>query len=196
MKKLDLRDNIYGPKPGVTLSQALSIHINLTELYLSYLNLENEGIQAIANALKDSDSALEILEMAGNNITFESANALAGCITSKKRSLTKINLSENELKDEGAIAIGKALEQEFGQLCIVDLSTNGIGRDGAMTLAKAVLGKPSLRLLNINGNFLSYKGVEDVKEIFKNVPRMLGPLDENDPQGTAKGPDANFNELE
>ncbi|XP_071720835.1 RAN GTPase-activating protein 1-like [Rutidosis leptorrhynchoides] len=196
MRKLDLRDNIFGPKPGVTLSQALSIHINLTELYLSYLNLENEGIIAIANALKDSDSSLEILELAGNNITSESANALATCITSKKRSLTKINLSENELKDEGAITIGKALEAEFGRLCIVDMSTNGIGNDGAVKLAKAVVGKPGFRLLNINVNFLSYKGVEEVKEIFKNVPRMLGPLDENDPQGTENGQNAIFNELD
>nr|XP_043612148.1 RAN GTPase-activating protein 2-like [Erigeron canadensis] len=184
LRKLDLRDNIFGPEPGVTLSQALSIHINITELYLSYLNLENEGTISIANALKSSDSILEILEMAGNNITYEAANALADCITAKKSSLNKINLSENELRDEGAIVIGKALVAEFGRLSIVDLSTNGIRRDGATALAKAVVGKSGFRLLNINGNFLSHQGIEDMKAIFKNSPRMLGPLDENDPQDT------------
>ncbi|KAI3829674.1 hypothetical protein L1987_03802 [Smallanthus sonchifolius] len=198
LKKLDLRDNTFGPKAGVALSNNLSVHANLTEIYLSYLNLENEGTIAIANALKTSKSALEIIEMAGNKITFKAANALADCMVSKKHSLTKINLSENELKDEGAIAIGKALEDDFGRLCIVDLSANGLRSDGAMSLAKAVSGKLGFRLLNINGNFLSYKGIEGVKEIFKNFPRMLGPLDENDPHGEGDDDEDgrdNFNEL-
>lgn len=193
LKKLDLRDNIFGPKAGVTLSQSLSTHANLTELYLSYLNLENEGTIAITNALKNSKSPLEIIEMAGNNITSDSANALADFITSKKNSLTKINFSENELKDEGAIMIGKALEGEFGRLSIVDMSANGIKSEGAMKVAKGVVGKMGFRLLNINGNFLSYEGVEELREIFKGSPRILGPLDENDPQGVD---DDGFNELE
>lgn len=196
LRKLDLRDNMFGPTPGVTLSQTLTTHINLTELYLSYLNLQNEGIIAIANALKNSDCTLEILEMAGNNITFEAANALADCIVSKKRCLTKINLSENELKDEGATTIGKALEVEFGRLYIVDLSTNGIKSGGAMGLAKAVVGKNGFRLLNINGNFLSHKGIDGLKEIFKKNPRVLGPLDENVVQGAENGENADLNELE
>ncbi|KAI3742742.1 hypothetical protein L1987_60436 [Smallanthus sonchifolius] len=177
LKKLDLRDNMFGPKPGVALNHTLSTHLNLTEIYLSYLNLENEGTIAIADALKESISTLEIIEMAGNNITSEAANALAKCIISKKHSLTRINLSENEIKDAGAIVIGKALEDAFERLCVVDLSSNGIRRDGAMALAKAVV------------------GVEVVREIFKNFPRMLGPLDENDPREDEDGGDK-FDELE
>ncbi|KAL8259129.1 hypothetical protein R6Q59_027082 [Mikania micrantha] len=102
-------------------------------------------------------------------------------MVSKKHSLTKINLSENELKDQGAITIGKALEDDFQWLCIVDLSANGIETDGGMSLAKAVADKPVFRLLNINGNLLSYKGIEGVREIFKIFPRKIGPLDDNDP---------------
>ncbi|KAK1426675.1 hypothetical protein QVD17_15352 [Tagetes erecta] len=196
LKKLDLRDNMFGPKPGVALSNAVSTLLNLTEMYLSYLNLENEGTIAIANALKESICTLEVIEMAGNNITSEAAHALADCILSKKHSLTRINLSENEFKDAGALVITKALEHEFERLCVVDLSTNGIQRDGAVALAKSVVGKPGFRWLNINGNFLSYKGVEAVREIFANFPRMLGPLDENDPpRGEDDGHDK-FDELE
>ncbi|KAL8214940.1 hypothetical protein R6Q57_004389 [Mikania cordata] len=181
LKKLDLRDNMFGPKAGVALSNSLSMHANLSEIYLSYMNLGNEGAIAITNALKTIKSTLEIIEMAGNNITFEAAKALADCMVSKKHSLTKINLSENELKDQGAIAVGKALEDDFQWLCIVDLSTNGIETDGGMSLAKAVADKPVFRLLNINGNLLSYKGIDGIREIFKNFPRKIGPLDDNDP---------------
>ncbi|GJR86481.1 Ran GTPase-activating protein 1 [Tanacetum coccineum] len=109
------------------------VHHNLTEIYLSYLNLENEGTLALVNALKDSTSSLEVLEMAGNDFTAEAAPALAALVLAKKESITKIGLSENELKDEGA---------------------------GRQVLSQGLS-----------------------SEIFKNSPDLLGPLDENDPEG-------------
>ncbi|KVI03942.1 Leucine-rich repeat, ribonuclease inhibitor subtype, partial [Cynara cardunculus var. scolymus] len=185
LKKLDLRDNVFGTEAGIALSRGLSGHANLIEIHLGHLNLEDEAAIAILNALETCPSSIEALEMAGNAITSEAAPAIAACITSKKDSLTKLNLSENELKDAGAVAIGRAVavEEEFGRLMMVDLSSNGIGSGGARILAKAVAGKPVFRLLNINGNFISNKGIEDVREIFQNSPRMLGPLDANNPDG-------------
>ncbi|KAJ9543305.1 hypothetical protein OSB04_023012 [Centaurea solstitialis] len=183
LKKLDLRDNMFGVEAGVALSKSIPVFVNLTEVYLSYLNLEDEGALALVNALKDSACKLEVLEMAGNDISSEAASALAALITAKKQTLTKLNLSENELKDEGAMVIATALEDEFARLTEVDLSTNAIKRAGARRLSQAVVGKPGFKLLNINGNFISDEGIEDVNEIFKGVPGILGPLDENDPEG-------------
>lgn len=183
LKKLDLRDNMFGVEAGIALSKGISVFSNLTEVYLSYLNLEDEGALALINALQNSVSALEVLEMAGNDITSEVASALAACITSKNSSLMKLNLSENDLKDEGAIVIANALKDGFERLTEVDLSTNAIRTVGARVLSKAVVGKPGFKLLNIDGNFLSDEGVDDVKEIFKNSPSVLGPLDDNDPEG-------------
>lgn len=182
LKKLDLRDNMFGVEAGVALSKAFSLFADLTEVYLSYLNLEDEGADALANALKESAPSLEVLEMAGNDITAKCAGSLAACIASKQF-LTKVNLSENELKDEGAILIGKALWEGHGQLLEVDMSTNAIRRAGARVLAQAVLTKPGFKLLDINGNFISDEGIDEVKELFKSFPDMLGPLDENDPEG-------------
>lgn len=183
LKKLDLRDNMFGVEAGLALSKAISVFSNLTEIHLSYLNLEDEGASVLVNALNNSGSPLEVVEMAGNDITVKSASSLAAFLISKRESLTKINLSENELKDEGSMVISKALEDEFPRLTEVDLSSNQIRRAGARVLAQVVVGKPGFKLLNINGNFLSDEGVEDVKEIFKNSPDLLGPLDENDPEG-------------
>ncbi|XP_022758222.1 RAN GTPase-activating protein 1-like [Durio zibethinus] len=182
LKKLDLRDNMFGVEAGVALSKALSLFANLTEVYLSYLNLEDEGAEALANALKESASSLEVLEMAGNDITGKGAASLAACIASKQF-LTKLNLAENEFKDEGAIVIGRALGEGHGQLNEVDMSTNAIRRAGARLLAQVVVEKPGFKLLNINGNFISDEGIDEVKELFKSSPDMLGPLDENDPEG-------------
>ncbi|XP_002520743.2 RAN GTPase-activating protein 1 [Ricinus communis] len=182
LRKLDLRDNMFGVEAGVALSKALFSFADLTEVYLSYLNLEDEGAEALADALKESAPSLEVLDMAGNDFTAKAASSLAPCIAAKQF-LSKLNLAENELKDEGAILIAKAIEGGHGQLNEVDLGTNQIRRAGARLLAQAVVLKPGFKLLNINGNFISDEGIDEVKDIFKNLPGVLGPLDENDPEG-------------
>ncbi|KAG8663393.1 RAN GTPase-activating protein 1 [Manihot esculenta] len=200
LRKLDLNDNMFGVEAGVALSKSIVAFADLTEIYLNYLNLEDEGAEALSNALKESAPSLEVLEMAGNDITAKGASALAACIAAKQF-LSKLNLSENELKDEGGILIAKAIESGHGQLNEVDLSTNSIRRAGARLLGQAVVLKPGFKLLNINGNFISDEGIDEVKDIFKNLPGVLGPLDENDPEGEdldeAKEVDAdNEDELE
>ncbi|XP_010454204.1 PREDICTED: RAN GTPase-activating protein 2-like [Camelina sativa] len=180
--KLDLRDNMFGTEAGVSLSKTLSSYKHLTELYLSYLNLEDEGAIAIANALKESVSPIEVLEMAGNDITVEAASAIAACVAAKQN-LNKLNLSENELKDEGCVQIAKSMEEDHSKLQYIDMSTNFIRRAGARALAQVVVKKEAFKLLNIDGNIISEEGVEEVKEIFKKSPELLGPFDENDPDG-------------
>ncbi|KAJ6981793.1 RAN GTPase-activating protein 2 isoform X1 [Populus alba] len=182
LKKLDLRDNMFGVEAGVALSKALSKYAGLTEVYLSYLNLEDEGAMAIARALKESAPSLEVLDMAGNDITAEAAPIVAACIAEKQH-LTKLNLAENELKDEGAIQISKVLEEGHLQLKEVDMSINSIRRAGARVLARVVVQKPEFKLLNIDGNFISDEGVDEVKEMFEKFPDRLGSFDENDPEG-------------
>ncbi|KAL7112890.1 hypothetical protein ACP275_04G029300 [Erythranthe tilingii] len=182
LKKLDLRDNMFGVEAGLALSKAVSAFNDLTEIFLSYLNFEDEGSIALANALKDSAPSLEVLDLAGNEITAKAAPALASCIASKQF-LAKLNLSENELKDEGAIFIAKALEEGHDRLCEVDLSTNLIRRAGARRLAQAIVNKPGLKLLNIDANYISDEGIDEVKDVFKNFPNVLGSLEDNDPEG-------------
>ena len=84
LKKLDLRDNMFGVEAGAALSKSIPALTNLTEIYLSYLNLEDDGSEALANALKESAPLLEILGMAGNDITAKAAASLAACIASKQ----------------------------------------------------------------------------------------------------------------
>ncbi|KAJ6351201.1 hypothetical protein OIU78_007184 [Salix suchowensis] len=86
LKKLDLRDNMFGKEAGVALSKAISKYAGLTEVYLSYLNLEDEGAMSIARALKESAPSLEVLDMAGNDITAEAAPIVAACIAEKAAS--------------------------------------------------------------------------------------------------------------
>ncbi|KAL9228361.1 hypothetical protein vseg_003950 [Gypsophila vaccaria] len=195
LKKLDLRDNMFGVEAGLALSKALSKHTNLVEAYLSYLNLEDEGTTAIVNALKDSAPLLEVLELAGNDITPSATPTVAACLAEKQH-LLKLNLSENELKDEGAIQIGKCLEEGHPRLTELDMNTNGLRRAGARLLAQIVVNKPDFKLLNLNGNYISDDGIDDINEIFKKCPEKLGPLDENDPEGEDEEEDEHNSEEE
>ncbi|KAF8096538.1 hypothetical protein N665_0307s0064 [Sinapis alba] len=193
MEKLDLRDNMFGTEAGVSLSKTLARFEHLTEVYLSYLNLEDEGAIAIANALKESASPIEVLEMAGNDITVEAASAIAACVAAKQE-LNKLILSENELKDDGCVQIAKSLEEDHLKLQYIDMSNNYIRRAGARALAQVVTKKEGFKLLNIDGNIISEEGVEEVKEILKKTPEVLGALDENDPDGEEEEEDEDEDE--
>ncbi|KAG6766095.1 hypothetical protein POTOM_030161 [Populus tomentosa] len=182
LKKLDLRDNMFGKDAGVALSKALSKYAGLREVYLSYLNLEDEGDMSIASALKESAPSPEVLDMAGNDITAEAAPIVAACIAEKQH-LTKLNLAENELRDEGTIQISKVLEESHLQLKEVDMSNNSLGRSGARVLAKVPVQKPEFKYLNINGNFISDEGIDEMNELFEKFQDRLGSVDENDPEG-------------
>ncbi|CAD6250249.1 unnamed protein product [Miscanthus lutarioriparius] len=185
LKKLDIRDNLFGVDAGLALSETLPKLPDLVELYLSDLNLENEGTKAIANALKQSAPQLEVLEMAGNEISARAAPDLAECLMAMQ-SLKKLTLAENELKDDGAVIIAKSLEDGHTDLKELDVSTNMLQRVGARCFARAVANKPAFVQLNINGNFISDEGIDEVKEILKAGKKsldVLGSLDENEPDG-------------
>ncbi|XP_047070492.1 RAN GTPase-activating protein 2-like [Lolium rigidum] len=187
LKKLDLRDNLFGVEAGIALSKTLPKLPDLIELYLSDLNLENKGTIAIANVLKQSAPRLEVLEMAGNEITAKATQALAECLTAMQ-SLKKLTLAENELGDDGAVVIAKSLEEGHLDLKELDVSTNMLRRAGARCCAQAITNKVGFLQLNINGNFISEEAVDDVKEILKGGKNslglgVLGSLDENDAEG-------------
>ncbi|KAG7581574.1 Leucine-rich repeat [Arabidopsis suecica] len=175
-RQLYLSDNNI--KVGVSMSKAVSSFNFLTVITLSYTNLENGGAIALVNALKNSAPSLQVIEMAGNNITYEAAPAIAVFLAAK-RHLKKLNLSENDLKDEGCLEIVKSMDGL--ELEYVDVSFNDLRREGALGLARVVIKKESFKMLNIDGNMISIKGIEEIKEIFKNCSKLLGPLDKNDP---------------
>ncbi|KAI5422123.1 hypothetical protein KIW84_045541, partial [Lathyrus oleraceus] len=128
--------NMFGVEAGLALSKVIPAFVGLKEIYLSYLNLEDDGAEALANALKESTPSLEILDMAGNDITAKAAVSVAAHISSKQF-LTKLNLSENELKDEAGLALSKVIPAFVG-LKEIYLSYLNLEDDGAEALANAL----------------------------------------------------------
>ncbi|KAG2242341.1 hypothetical protein Bca52824_095817 [Brassica carinata] len=145
-------------KVRVPMSKAFSNFNFLTTVNLSYTNLENEGTLALVNALKNSAPSLMAIEMAGNNITYEAAPDMAACLAAKKH-LIRLNLSNNDLKDEGCVVIAHSLEPL--ELKYVDMSYNNLRREGALSLAHVVVKKEGFKILNIDGNMISFEEIWD-----------------------------------
>lgn len=182
LQKIDLRDNPFGQGVAMALTKPLKQHMGLKELYLSYLGFEDDGAEAVLNALQECAPGLQVLDLTGNDITCKLAKKVADCIALKSH-LTKLNLSENELEDRGVSTVCKSLINGNEALLELDLSETGIGRVGAIAAARAVSKKSNFRLLNINGNHIPQSGIQIVREILEstlNGLSVLGPLDDNE----------------
>ncbi|CAN7002839.1 unnamed protein product [Brassica rapa subsp. trilocularis] len=176
MEEKQLCDSIA--KVRVPMGKAFSNFNFVTIINLNYTNLENEGTIALVNALENSAPSLKAIEMAGNNITYEAAPDIAACLVAKKH-LKRLNLSNNDLKDEGCFEIAYIMEPL--EVKYVDMSSNNLTREGALSLALVAVKKEGFEMLNIDGNMISFEGIEEIMEIFKNCPKLLGPFDDNDP---------------
>ncbi|GFZ08835.1 RAN GTPase activating protein 2 [Actinidia rufa] len=173
LRILQFHNDMTGDEEAVAISKIVKHSPLLVDFRCSSTRVDFEGGVALSEALGTS-THLKKLDL---------RNSMFGVEVLKKQLLTKLNLSENELKDVGAIQISKALQINHDQLKEVDMSTNKIRRAGARVLAQAVEGKPEFKLLNIDGNFISDEGIDELKRIFKASPDLLGSLNENDPDG-------------
>lgn len=191
MEEKQLCDSIA--KVRVPMGKAFSNFNFVTIINLNYTNLENEGTIALVNALENSAPSLKAIEMAGNNITYEAAPDIAACLVAKKH-LKRLNLSNNDLKDEGCFEIAYIMEPL--EVKYVDMSSNNLTREGALSLALVAVKKEGFEMLNIDGNMISFEGIEEIMEIFKNCPKLLGPLDENDPDEVHEGDEDDVDDFE
>ncbi|KAL9401531.1 hypothetical protein Peur_005380 [Populus x canadensis] len=142
---------------GIALSKALETCTHLKKLDLRDNMFGKEAGVALSKALSKYAGLTEVyLSSLNLEDEAEASPIVAACI-SEKQHLTKLNLAENELKDEG--------------------------RSGARVLAKVTVQKPEFKYLNINGNFISDEGIDEVNELFEKFPDRLGSFDENDPEG-------------
>ena len=104
----------------------------LTELDLSYCNIEEEGIKSIAKELYHLKS-LKILSLGSNKFGSNGGIALAN-ILSKLTSLKELNLYDNNLGPYESIAIVNE-SKHLNQLPYLYFWYNSIGDEGAKAIA-------------------------------------------------------------
>ncbi|XP_024538252.1 RAN GTPase-activating protein 1 [Selaginella moellendorffii] len=181
LKKLDLRDNIFGEEGGFALGKAFRTQPLLEELYLSDLGLQNAGVQAVLEALETTAPKLSVLDLGNNDISTSCAPHLVRFLE-KKAALKKLSLAENELKDKGVILVSNALRQGHDDLEELDFTLNDVGSDGAIAAAKAVTTKPRFKLLILESNHISAKGLASVRSVLASGvgTSVLAPLEDNE----------------
>lgn len=157
---LNLDDNNLSPKVGQSLHFLLLSNYSLTTLSLNSCQLKNEGINHLALGLSKNKKLLN-LNLANND--YEDLSILTEALQ-ENNILTNLNLSNNFIKDGNCI--GKIIKFNSG-LKALDLSENRIKDEFGIAILEGVKGNSSMIFINFEGNLLSVRFVQEIKQVLK-----------------------------
>lgn len=209
---LDLADNSFRDSAARLLASSLRKQRGLQSLNLRDAGLNEEGVLAVASALIDAAPALRVLDLSGNDV---SAANCSGPIAALLRSAVGASLEEFSLDDNDAI--GEDANDEEGDGDEEDGEEKCAGGSGVRALAAAIVGLPRLvslsmcacalnaasgyrvasavskgsafRRLQLDGNAIASRGVEEIRGLLQRAGKMLGDMEENDEDGDEDGLD-------
>jgi Ran GTPase-activating protein 1 len=154
---------------------------NMRHVKFEATSLGPAAAGAVASALAAGCAQLEYLNMSSCDITPEGVPAVAKAISAMKN-LKVLHIAENELGDFGVAQICVALKMSGCPLQELDVSNNEIVSAGAVAAARLAASKPGFTSLNLNENYISDEGVEELKSVLDaaGIANVLGSLEEND----------------
>jgi len=190
LTKLDLCDNNFANKSShEALFRALGSTKSLRYLNLRDCDLEDDGVKKVCHALFESDSALEHLDLSGNEVGKRGAKHIADYIRDCGGELKVLHLEDNcDMTSKGAEHIAAAFHGSEDGHSIEEIQLNScmIGAIGARALIDAYgpEGKdlPNLKKILLNGNSFTEEIVGELEVAFDD---RLGELDDNDSDGDA-----------
>ncbi|XP_053733976.1 NACHT, LRR and PYD domains-containing protein 12-like isoform X3 [Synchiropus splendidus] len=162
-KEVLLRDCELSERSGSLLSSVLSSPSSrLTQLDLSYNNLEDPGVELLSAGLKSPHCHLETLSLSWCHLSERSGSLLSSVLSFPSSRLTQLDLSYNKLKDPGVELLSAGLKSPHCHLETLSLIWCQLSeRSGS--LLSSVLSSPSSRLtqLDLSYNYdLKDPGVE------------------------------------
>ena len=131
----------------------------LSNLTLSYCNINSEDIRALAIGL--ASSSLNVLNLSGNNIGSEGMKLLADSINCKELILHSCNIGS-----EGATFLAEYLVAKPFISTLI-LNNNNIDSIGIRALAKALKYCSKLQQLHLAGNSVGHSGVAALAQSLK-----------------------------
>ncbi|XP_026142469.1 NACHT, LRR and PYD domains-containing protein 3-like [Carassius auratus] len=135
-----------------SLSSCLQLSNSLRELDLSHNNLQDSGVKLLSDGMKISHCQLNILRLAGCNLTDQCCESLSSCLQ-LSNSLKEMDLSHNNLQDSGVKLLSDGLKSSHCQLNVLRLSGCMVTEEGCCFLASALSLNPShLRELDLSYN--------------------------------------------
>lgn len=139
--KLDYNAH-FGIEGLYNLCRGIRTNSVLRELHLSYCQIGSDGGQSISDVIANSKSALEILNLSGNQLGGKGLSYLCQGLNVNTR-LEKLYLADNQIdqNDDDLIALKEFNDCLLGPACnlnSIDLRCNRIGAQGASLLLTAL----------------------------------------------------------
>lgn len=181
LTKLDLTDNNVNEEGGIALATMLFKQPKMKHLNFEMTSLGPDASAAVASALAAGCPELEYLNLSSCDITPEGVPSVAKAISAMKN-LKVLKIAENELGDFGVTQICVALKMSGAPIVELDVSTNELVHAGAVAAARLAAAKVGFTALNLDANYISDEGVEEVKSVLEGagISAALMSMEEND----------------
>lgn len=165
------------------LAKAFQLIGSLEEVHMPQNGINYAGVMALASAMRHNPE-LRILNFNDNTFTKRGTLAMAQALR-HLRNVQVINFGDCLVRSEGAIALAAVLREGLPILKELNLSFGEITEAAALVVTQAVMDKPHMEKVDLNGNCLGEEGCEALREAMENMDKgdMLGSLsdDEGEP---------------
>jgi len=172
MRQLDLDIELGdGSEDGDAVTdfcECLSRWNNLQRLTVSGGELQVDGWERVAEALRNTNVALEHLDLSACQLTAEGVENLRAYLAEEGRAaeLSYLGLADNDAEDEGVAVLAEFLAT-LPKLQGLNLDQNCITAEGARTLIDNPC--PHLKYLNVYDNELPLGAVRRLKQMYATV---------------------------
>ncbi|XP_028332011.1 ran GTPase-activating protein 1b isoform X2 [Gouania willdenowi] len=165
------------------LAKAFQLMGSLEEVHMPQNGINYAGVTALASAIQQNPD-IRVLNLNDNTFTKKGTLAMAEALR-HLRNIQVINFGDCLVRSEGAIALTAVLREGLPILKELNLSFGEITEAAALVVAQAVMDKPHMERLDLNGNCLGEEGCEALREAMENMDKgdLLGSLsdDEGEP---------------
>ncbi|KAM6899127.1 ran GTPase-activating protein 1-like [Lycodopsis pacificus] len=165
------------------LAKAFQLMGSLEEVHMPQNGINHAGVMALASAMRHNPE-LRVLNFNDNTFTKRGTLAMAQALR-HLRNVQVINFGDCLVRSEGAIALAAVLTEGLPILKELNLSFGEITEAAALVVAQAVVDKPDMEKVDLNGNSLGEEGCEALREAMENMDKggMLASLsdDEGEP---------------
>jgi len=162
---LALNDNNLGLEAGQLLAEVIRNNAaHLTHLTLGDIGVEEEGIDAVLDAIRTiKPNTLQELDLSANELTAASCRKLASIIRRQRSSLRHLKLEDNELHSSGVRRLLRSL-RGCTHLTYLNLNNTQLGERVGAELISFLRETPSLRELHLNANMFPANVLQDIRE--------------------------------